>query len=442
MRVLASLTILIALTVSAPSQTSTTGAVSVSSGRLNDIRLVAPEGDPKAMVVYFSDRTGWKLADDTNVAALKGDGNAVLGVDMASYAVELDKADGVCLYVVAEITNLAQNAQRMLGIQTYLPPIVAGVGQGATFAYAALADAPSNTLGGAVGWDFRNELTLRLPFCPGSKSTLNASGKSWSYGFNVATPEAATIFVDTSLIDTIRKQASSQDNVFVEELDSATAADQLVQAVSTLSDVAEPFGGLPAVDLPSSTPTKAVAIFVSGDGGWRDIDKTMGEWLATRGVHVVGLDALRYFWSKRTPEQLAADIRTLAGDADPQANLPILLIGYSFGADTIPFSYKLLPPDMMDRVRVIGLLSPSQTASFQVTVTGWLGVDDGGYDVPGAIATLPKEKVVCIYGENETDSGCTNPALQGVETIKTGGGHHFDGNYQALAEKLLTAARL
>ena len=52
-----------------------------------------------------------------------------------------------------------------------------------------------------------------------------------------------------------------------------------------------------------------------GDGGWRDLDKTMGEWMAQQGVHVVGFDALRYFRSKRRPEEFAADLAAIAASA-------------------------------------------------------------------------------------------------------------------------------
>jgi type IV secretory pathway VirJ component len=143
----------------APATTAT-----VTAGRLENVRLLAAEGAAKAMVVYFSDRAGWTAADDATAAALRKDGDVVLGVDLAAYAQALDKADGECLYVVGEITDLAQTAQRQLDIQTYLPPIVVGRGEGATFAYAALADAPATTLGGAVASGFANRLTLRLPF--------------------------------------------------------------------------------------------------------------------------------------------------------------------------------------------------------------------------------------------------------------------------------------
>ncbi|MFE0019137.1 AcvB/VirJ family lysyl-phosphatidylglycerol hydrolase [Mesorhizobium sp. NPDC059054] len=410
----------------------------LSVERLQNVRLLPSKGDAKAMVVYFSDRGGWTPKDDTTASALAEDGNVVLGVDLAAYAGELDKADGVCLYVVGEITDLAQTAQRQLNIQTYLPPIVAGTGEGATFAYAALADAPANTLGGAVASGFADRLTLRLPFCPGSTASKTADGKAWSYAFDKAMPEAATLFVAADTLDTIRSQASQQPDITVAALDDDNAATQIVGAVSSLVDAIEPFGKLPAVDLPSTTtPPKAVAIFISGDGGWRDIDKTMGEWLSTQGVHVVGLDALHYFWSRRRPEELAADITTLVKDADPQATLPVMLIGYSFGADTLPLAYPLLSKDLQGRTKVIALMAPSLSTSLQVTITGWLGIDDSGYPVPPAIAALPKDKVLCIYGKEEDDSGCEDPAVKDITKIETDGGHHFDGDYQGIARRFL-----
>lgn len=412
-------------------------ASTLSVERLQNVRLLPAKGDAKAMVVYFSDRSGWSPADDATAAALSDDGNVVLGVDLAAYAQELDKADGVCLYVVGEITDLAQTAQRQLNIQTYLPPIVAGTGEGATFAYAALADAPANTLGGAVASGFANRLTLRLPFCPGSTASKTADGKAYSYAFDKAMPEASSLFVAADTLDAVRTQAAQQSNITVEALDGGNAATQLVGTVSALVDASSPFGKLPAIDLPSTTPPKAVAIFISGDGGWRDIDKTMGEWLSTQGIHVVGLDALHYFWSKRTPQELAADITTLVKDADPQAKLPVMLIGYSFGADTIPFAYPLLSKELQERTKVLGLMAPSLSTSMQVTISGWLGIDDSGYPVPPAIAALPKDKVLCIYGKEDDEGGCEDPAVKDITKIETDGGHHFDGEYTDIAKRFL-----
>lgn len=413
------------------------GAQTVSAKRLENVRLIAPKGTAKAVVVHFSDRSGWSAEDDRIATALRDDGAVVLGVDLAAYAEKLDQADGVCLYVVGEITDLAQAAERQLDIQTYLPPILVGRGEGATFAYAALADAPANTLGGAVASGFANRLGLRLPFCPGATATRTADDAAYNYGFDRRVPERATLYVDQRDLDRILRQAAGQDGISVEALDRADPAGQLAQAVATLADAIEPFGNLPVVDLPASTLPKAVAVIVSGDGGWRDLDKTIAEWLSARGVHVVGLDALHYFWSKRTPQQLAADVAQLLGDADPDGDLPVMLIGYSFGADTLPFAYPLLPKDIQDRIRLVALLAPGRTTSFQITVSGWLGVDDSGYEIVPAIAALPHDRVLCVFGKEDSDSACPDPTLKGITLLQTDGGHHFDGNYDALGQRFL-----
>ena len=51
-----------------------------------------------------------------------------------------------------------------------------------------------------------------------------------------------------------------------------------------------------------------MAVVYSGDGGWRDIDKDIASRLQAKGIPVVGVDSLRYFWSEKTPEQIAADL--------------------------------------------------------------------------------------------------------------------------------------
>lgn len=409
----------------------------ISAHRLENVRIVAPASAAKAMVVYFSDRLGWKASDDQIVGALRENGDVVLAVDLSKYAGRLDASDGECLYVVGEITDLAQKAQRKLAMQTYLPPILAGSGEGATFAYAALADAPANTLGGAVSIGFENRLSLRLPFCPGATVTKTVDGRAFAYAFDKKLPEPATLFVDLAEVEKVSELASAQDAITVTAVGPTRSTDAIVEAVANLADSDKPFGELPAIDLPATTPPVAIAILVSGDGGWRDLDKTMGEWLSTKGVHVVGLDALHYFWAKRTPLELAADLVSLVDDADSSHNLPVMLIGYSFGADTLPFAYPLLPKKLQDRIQVLALLAPGQSTSFQITVSGWLGIAHSGYDIPPAIAALPAGRVICVYGKDETDSACLDPSLRAVTKIATDGGHHFDGNYPAIAQRFL-----
>ena len=73
-----------------------------------------------------------------------------------------------------------------------------------------------------------------------------------------------------------------------------------------------------------------LAIVLSGDGGWRDLDKTIGETLQSDGVSVVGWDCLWYFWSRKSPEQVARDLGAVIDTfVSRWGGLKVVLIGYS-----------------------------------------------------------------------------------------------------------------
>ena len=48
--------------------------------------------------------------------------------------------------------------------------------------------------------------------------------------------------------------------------------------------------------------------------------------------------------------------------------------------------------------------------------------------------------VQCFYGAEDGESGCLLPELKGAELIRTAGGHHFDGGYEALADAIMAPA--
>ena len=186
-----------------------------------------------------------------------------------------------------------------------------------------------------------------------------------------------------------------------------------------------------------------MAIMISGDGGWRDIDKQVAGVLQAQGVPVVGLDSLRWFWSTRTPQETAAEIAHLIDVYTERWGVgKVVLAGYSFGADVLPEAYLALPPEAQDRVAQISLLAPSQQADWQITVSGWLGAASSKARPTGpALARMPPGKLQCIQGQEETDSACPALAASGAEVIVTKGGHHFDGDYKALAGHILDGLR-
>ena len=80
-------------------------------------------------------------------------------------------------------------------------------------------------------------------------------------------------------------------------------------------------------------------MFLSGDGGWADIDKKIGEVLAQRGIDVIGFDNRAYLRGKtRTPDGTGADVaRAAAAYLARWNDQRLVLIGYSRGADLLPF---------------------------------------------------------------------------------------------------------
>jgi hypothetical protein len=65
----------------------------------------------------------------------------------------------------------------------------------------------------------------------------------------------------------------------------------------------DPYSGdLPIFLIPSPIQdTLPVAFLISGDGGWGSFDQAVAENLAERGIPVVGLDAIKYFRTLKTP---------------------------------------------------------------------------------------------------------------------------------------------
>src|SRR5690348_3396166 len=70
---------------------------------------------------------------------------------------------------------------------------------------------------------------------------------------------------------------------------------------------------LPLVELRAKGPSNALAIVLSGDGGWADIDRQIGQTLAERGVDVIGFDDRAYLRSgKRDANGVGADVDRVA----------------------------------------------------------------------------------------------------------------------------------
>jgi type IV secretory pathway VirJ component len=227
-------------------------------------------------------------------------------------------------------------------------------------------------------------------------------------------------------------------NAAFARLAAANSSAHLAPPPAALSD-------LPIIEVasqPSQAPSDAFAIIMSGDGGWAGLDQDVAAALSAKGIPVVGLDSLRYYWTARTPQSVAADtdrmIRYYLAHFDKKR---VLLIGYSQGADVLPFAINRLPEATRSRVALAAILGMSEHALFEFHVSSWISDDNSGPATLPEVNRITGIPVLCIYGEDERDSLCPKLDTHKFIVVKLKGGHHFDGNYAALAQQILSAAK-
>ena len=199
---------------------------------------------------------------------------------------------------------------------------------------------------------------------------------------------------------------------------------------------------LPLVEVPArGASAGTLAIFLSGDGGWAEIDKVMSDALAARGIAVVGVNARTYLTQRTTPEQ--ADVARIARAYQARWQAPrLVLVGYSRGATMVPFVATRLAPDVRARVALLAMVGLESSANFQfhwIDVVSTVKRDDDLPVLP-ELARLRGTRMLCIYGTKEDDSACraADPAL--ITRVQHTGDHHFDKDYAGLGATIANAA--
>ncbi len=435
--------------------------------------VVRAVGDPQARhaAILLSGPGGWDADAGRAASLLAGLDALVIGVDTPAYLAGAQAEDG-CPNCSYELETLNKAVQKALGRERLSIPVLVGLGPGAgaTLAYVNLVQAPPGTFRGGVSVDFRPEIALSNPFCMGKGLTwvLRDGQRTIAYDPVRAFPLYWTVLQAADFAAfppaLAAEYAAGMPATRVQALPRAAAAphgrpwpqalrrafldlaagqggDPAAASASPAGDLAD----LPLVEIRAAGPaTGALAVLVSGDGGWAGLDQDLAAALAAAGVDVVGLNSLRYFWRRREPDELGRD---LARILDRYARLwgrdRFLLIGYSLGADAMPFMASRLPARLLGQVRAIALLSPGHATDLEFQVADWLADDAaGGLPIRPEVDRLPGDRVLCLYGEEEDDALCPDLTPAEARALSLPGSHHFDGDYQGLARAILQAAGL
>jgi type IV secretory pathway VirJ component len=434
-------------------------------GRFGVVTLYQPVSRPSHLALVVSGETGWNQQSADLARALSSLGVLVAGIDLPYYLQQLDASEDWCSYPGGDFERLSKFLQKKFDFPAYQLPVLVGYAAGATLAYATIAQAPPNMFLGAISLKFCPALRLNKPLCQWNNLQWTLGPEDHQYQFlpanNLPIPWVIVQGVydepcPVSAVEAFAKQIRHGEVVQAPQDGGEASAPMnwlptLKHVFATLVEKQEanqPYAegtlaDLPLIEIPAAQPGRStLAVILSGDGGWASIDRDLADTLASQGVSVVGLNSLRYFWTRRTPEGAARDLeRILRHYLDAWRKTEALLIGYSLGADVLPFMANRLSPDVLSRVRGVALLGPALAVKFEFHLTDWLkDAPETGRPILPEVEKLRGKRMLCVYGEEEKNTLCTkvDPAL--ADVIRLTGGHHFDGSYDALARTILREA--
>jgi type IV secretory pathway VirJ component len=442
------------------------GETTLEFGRFGTVHVYAASERPRHVVLFASGDGGWNLGVVDMARALAGQDALVAGVDVPAYLKRLARADEACSYPAGDFEALGQWLQKRYAYPAYGAPVLVGYSSGATLVYATLAQAPPPTFRGAISLGFCPDLPLKKPFCRGErlKSIPRPDGKGVNFlpapglqtpwiAFQgeidqVCDPGAVARFAGETgharvvMLPHVGHGFSVQRN-WMPQFRQAFAG---LVADTGAAPARPPVAGLtdlPLVEVPAAHPGKTFAVMVSGDGGWASIDRSVAEALAADGIPTVGLDSLRYFWTRRDPDEAGRDLTRIVDHYMAAWGMErVILVGYSRGADVLPFMASRLSPELVPRTALIALLGVRRAIDFEVRLRDFVPATEskGAFPVQPEIAKLAGRKVLCIYGSDEPDPLCPALDRSQVDVVAAPGGHHFGGDYKDLAARIVRAA--
>ena len=377
-----------------------------------------------------------------------------------------------CLNVAEKLHIIGSQLQTHLKLNAEDLPILVGVEDGAATVYVALAQAEKQKFHAAVGINFSSRLQQHSPLCTQENFTNSAQGNSQTITAVNRLPTSFYVFQNDNTQNISKEFANKIGNLkLTSEDDQEKVLSEAIQILQWLdprladqisSDASD--SDLPIIEVPESPikdepatkatdtglsndqklaakrTTQTLAILITGDGGWAEIDKNIAKILAEKGIPTVALDALSYFWKARTPEETTQDIETIIEEYLLKWNKQkVILIGYSFGADALPFIANNLTEDNKKRLALIALLGMGKTAAFEFRLSSWMNADKDSSRLPllPEVEKMKWANSICIYGLDDPAANCLPIAELGVKTISMTGDHHFDEKYEELVQHII-----
>lgn len=426
------------------------------------VRLFKPAGAITSVAILASGDGRW---DDPLMQRLAqpllATGAAVVGIDTVAYLKAHDDNGNQCLYMGGDFEDLAHAAEKYFGLQRYLPPMLVGYSSGASLVYSVLAQAPRGMFQGGISLSFCAEFNLQSSLCS-ARGVLNKPIQSKDGPASLLLPvhqlSADWVVMQGAQDQFCTLQAAREFSAQVSnaQLHNIPKADHFfVHSADWLSDYTDIYrkaqivqtkllppavSDLPVTEVPSTHPGDELAILLTGDGGWAELDQELARDLNNASISVVALSSLQYFWKERTPKEAAAVLSRLMDHYAQTWQRPrIRLFGYSFGADVLPAIVNALSPTDRARIDSIGLLALLPRTSFEIHVAGWFGKVVGESAVRPELDKILAEHipVTCVYGTDAPDSLCRELPPHQVRVVPLPGGHNCNDDHAAIVSAWL-----
>lgn len=211
--------------------------------------------------------------------------------------------------------------------------------------------------------------------------------------------------------------------------------------LSIIFHAAAQTGNLPVKEYaaPAKSAPLPFVLYISGDGGFNSFSNELCAAINTAGYSITAVNSKSYFDDKKTPQQTVNDITGyLSKQFANRGNQQLILAGYSFGSDVMPFIVNRLPDIYKKKLISVVMISPSTSTDFE---THWSDMFGGNkkrsMDVVAELSNMSAPKVATIFGSDETDFPVEKIKINNYTNVILPGGHHFDGNTAEVSKAMM-----
>jgi type IV secretory pathway VirJ component len=438
---------------------------SLSVGSFGKVFVYKKTPLPRNVVIIISGDGGWKMGVTGFAESFSEMNSLVIGVDILRYYRNLRQRTDSCYNVAADFVQLATEIEKKFKFPDYRPPVIMGYSSGATLVYGILAQSRPGTFMGGISLGFCPDIELPKMLCQvnGLTGTVLKPGKSYLFQPDarlgnpwVVLHGKADKVCDYQTVEDFVKKTTDAELITLPKVGHGFSnwSDFMPQWKEAYNRITGTYEKDLAIKTSVETGnrvsvviTKAksenkdapIALIISGDGGWYSFEQMIADHLAKSGIPTIGLDSKKYFWNRKTPDETATDmIKTLNYYSKEWGRDRFILVGYSLGAEIVPFIVNRLPEDMRSKIVSSVLLSPETTTDFEIHVSNMLGMGNrqNTYNVTREIINMHPVPTLIILGSGEKSE--IPDLLKGTSVIikKLPGDHHYKFNLNLIIQTM------